>query len=195
MESNITGFILAGGQSQRMGTSKAFVRLNGKPLIDYVFETLREVTPNIFLSIGSIPIRHKHLQVVEDIYPDCGPVGGIYSALRFSKTDLNLIISCDMPFVQADLLKFLVEQAFKEKPDVTLPVDENGSWQPLCAIYRQSILPNLETAILRNTLKLKAIVAEVHSLIIPIENAHINYQPNSFLNINTPDDLHQTKKQ
>ncbi len=73
MNSGITGVILAGGQSKRMGANKAFVRLNGKPLISYALNTLEKITPNILLSAGSESIHYKNLPVVEDIYSGYGP--------------------------------------------------------------------------------------------------------------------------
>jgi len=196
MKSEVTGIILAGGQSKRMGTNKAFVRLNEKPLIDYSLDILREVTPHIILSVGSEPFRYKNLPVVKDVYPGCGPMGGIYSALRYSNTDLNLVLSCDLPFVPADLLKFLTEEARNDDADVTLPVDEHGYWQTLCAVYRKSILPKMEEAVIQKNLKLKMIVSNVKSRIIPVGKTHKYYQSDAFLNMNTPEDVFkQTKKQ
>jgi molybdopterin-guanine dinucleotide biosynthesis protein A len=196
MNSEVTGIILAGGQSKRMGTNKAFVRLNGKQLIDYALDILKEVTPHVILSVGSESFRYKNLPVVKDVYPGCGPIGGIYSALQYSNTDLNLVISCDLPFVPADLLKFLTEEARNDDADVTLFVDEHGYWQTLCAVYRKSILPQMEEAVIQKNLKLKMIVSEVKYRIIPVGKTHKYYQSNAFLNMNTPEDVFkQTKKQ
>lgn len=179
-----------------MGTNKAFVRLNGKQLIDYALDILKEVTPHVILSVGSESFRYKNLPVVKDVYPGCGPIGGIYSALQYSNTDLNLVISCDLPFVPADLLKFLTEEARNDDADVTLFVDEHGYWQTLCAVYRKSILPQMEEAVIQKNLKLKMIVSEVKYRIIPVGKTHKYYQSNAFLNMNTPEDVFkQTKKQ
>lgn len=189
MKSEVTGIILAGGQSKRMGTNKAFVRLNGKPLIDYVLDALQKVTANVMLSTGTESFHYKNLPVVKDVYPGCGPMGGIYSALRFSETELNLVLSCDMPFVSADLLNFLVEEATEHEADVTLPVDEEGYFQPLCAVYRKSMIPCFEQAILRQELKLKRMIEKVNFKMIAIENTDKNYNSKAFLNMNTPEDV------
>lgn len=194
MDSEITGIILAGGQSNRMETNKAFVRLHGKPLISYALDALTAVTPKVILSVGPEEISYNDLPVVHDLYPGCGPAVGICSALRFSETDMNLIISCDMPFVPTGLLKFLVEEARVHRADVTLPVDEHGYWQTLCAIYRKSILPEMEKSIMQKKLKLRTIVKEVNSRIIPVGKGHQHYCSNAFLNLNTPEIIKQAEK-
>lgn len=194
MQSDITGIILAGGRSKRMGTKKIFVRLNGKPLIDHVLQTLSEVTPNVILSIGNDPVRYKNLPAVKDIYPGRGPIGGIYTALLHTKTDLNLVLSCDMPFIPAGLLEFLIEEAREHQPDVTMPVDEHGYWQPLCAIYRKSILPRMKDAVIQNKLKLKTLLAEVNLKLIPMNEGCKYYLPNAFQNMNTPEMIQEAKK-
>lgn len=194
MNSGITGVILAGGQSKRMGANKAFVRLNGKPLISYALNALEKITPNILLSAGSESIHYKNLPVVEDIYPGCGPAGGIFSALSFSETNLNLILSCDMPFVSSGLLKFLVNEAVENPADVILPVDENGQWQTLCAVYSKSIMPQLEKAVIQKKLMLKKIISKTNYRLIPIEKFRELYLPNTFYNINTPDELCESEK-
>lgn len=194
MNSGITGVILAGGQSKRMGANKAFVRLNGKPLISYALNALEKITPNILLSAGSESIHYKNLPVVEDIYPGCGPAGGIFSALSFSETNLNLVLSCDMPFVSSGLLKFLVDEAVGNPADVILPVDEKGQWQTLCAVYSKSIMPQLEKAVIQKKLMLKKIISKTNYRLISIEKFRQLYLPNTFYNINTPNELCESEK-
>ncbi|MGD9558554.1 MAG: molybdenum cofactor guanylyltransferase [Mangrovibacterium sp.] len=189
MQSEVTGIILAGGQSKRMGTNKAFVRINGKLMIDLVFDALKQVSPHIILSVGSEIIHYKNLPVAQDIFPGSGPLGGIYSALQKSGTEMNLVLSCDLPFVSAELLNFLVEDAAAHHADVTLPIDEYGGWQPLCAIYRKSILPQLEKAVLHRELKLKTMIEKVNSRKISIGKTHRTYHPDAFFNMNTPEDV------
>ena len=77
MDRELTGFILAGGASRRMGTPKAFVRLNGKQLIDYAWEALKEVAPRVMLSAGKLPLSYRDLPVVQDLFVDHGPVGDV----------------------------------------------------------------------------------------------------------------------
>jgi molybdopterin-guanine dinucleotide biosynthesis protein A len=194
MKSEVTGIILAGGQSKRMGTFKAFVRLKGKPLIDYALDALQEITPNVILSTGVKLFHYKNLPVVEDVYPGCGPVAGIYSALRFSETDLNLVLSCDMPFVTAHVLNFIVEKATEHDGEVTLPVDNEGYLQTLCAVYRKSTIPYFEQAFSRRELKLRTVIEKTNFKALQLKTDFKNYHPDIFLNVNTPEMIKQAEK-
>ncbi len=194
MESDITGILLAGGQSSRMGTNKALVRLHGKPLIEYGLEVLREVTPEVILSTGRNPFHYGNLPVVQDVHPGCGPAGGIFSALQYSKTSLNLVLGCDMPFIPACLLRLLIEEARRHPADITLPADGDGNVQPLCGLYRRELLPFLEESILLGKLKLKRIVTEVNARVIPLGQAHPCFRSHIFLNMNSPGLLKQAEE-
>src|SRR5215831_12086854 len=104
---DVSAYILAGGKSTRMGADKAFVLLNGRTLLARMLEAARSLTPSARI-VGD-PAKYKAFApVVEDIFPGCGPLGGIHAALRSSTTDLNLILAVDTPFVSLALLQFLV---------------------------------------------------------------------------------------
>ncbi len=194
-ETETTGIILAGGQSRRMGYNKAMALIQGRPMIEWIIQVLNEVTPNIILSTANNAFNYSDLRVVPDIFPGAGPVGGIYAALKSSPTHLNLVMSCDMPFVPVPLLVFLIEEARKGTVAATLPVDENGQMQPLCAIYSKDILPTLHEALLQNNLKLKKIISETSHTLIRIDKDHPLFGKNNFLNINTPGALKRIKDQ
>src|SRR6266496_3170841 len=100
MYNDITGIILAGGKSSRMGTNKAFLRLGNK----YVIEILADLMKNIFskmILITNEPALYKFLKIdiYEDIYKNKGPLGGIHSGLVNSQTEKNFVLSCDIPFI------------------------------------------------------------------------------------------------
>jgi molybdopterin-guanine dinucleotide biosynthesis protein A len=195
MNFEITGIILAGGQSKRMGYNKALAKLKGKPLIEYSLNALRGVTGNIVLSVGSEMFQYKNLPSVTDIIPDCGPVGGIWSALRYSTTVLNLVISCDMPFIPVPLLKLLVKEAEEYGAPVTLPVDNKGCLQPLCAVYNQSILPLFNEAVIQKKLKLMDLISEAGMRQIKPDQSHDLFSTGNFFNMNTPADLKNAEDQ
>src|ERR1700733_6553877 len=96
--SALTVFILAGGKSTRMGRDKAFVEYEGRTLLARALEVARSVTPEVYI-VGKREKFGRFARVVEDIFPDCGPLAGIHAALRASQTELNLILAVDMPFV------------------------------------------------------------------------------------------------
>jgi molybdenum cofactor guanylyltransferase len=135
----LTGFVLTGGKSSRMGTDKALLRLpDGATLLEHSVSVLSSVASEVRI-IGS---REKYgdvsraAMIVEDIYSDRGPLGGIHSALLSSDTELNLVLAVDTPAVTPALLKYLVTRAEASDALVVVPEIE-GRHQPLCAVYRK----------------------------------------------------------
>ena len=106
----VNAFVLAGGQSSRMGVDKAFLELDGKPLVRRMLELARAVTP-VTRIIGNVEKFRAYAEVVDDEFSGCGPLAGIHAALQVSEEELNLILAVDMPFVTAELLQYLVQQA------------------------------------------------------------------------------------
>jgi molybdenum cofactor guanylyltransferase len=135
----LTGFVLTGGKSSRMGTDKALLRLpDGATLLEHSVAVLSSVASEVRI-IGS---RKKYgdattaAMIVEDIYPGRGPLGGIHAALLSSDTELNLVLPVDTPAVTPALLKHLVARAEASDALVVVPEIE-GRHQPLCAVYRK----------------------------------------------------------
>src|SRR5258708_2285952 len=132
---DLTIWILAGGKSRRMGTDKAFVKLDGSTLLARSLALARSVSNRVCI-VGRSEKFAAFATVAEDIFSDRGPLGGIHSALRNSQSELNLMLAVDMPFVSQEFLAFLVQQASLTEAKVVVPRG-NGSLQPLCAIYRR----------------------------------------------------------
>src|SRR5215470_12332753 len=104
MESDLSAFILAGGQSTRMGTDKAFVTFEGRTLLSRMLEVARSLTPTVRI-VGKTAKYAEFAPVIEDIFPGCGPLAGIHAALRATQTELNVILAVDVPFVSASLVE------------------------------------------------------------------------------------------
>src|SRR6185369_14860860 len=135
----LTGFVLIGGKSSRMGTDKALLRLpDGETLLEHAMAVLSSVASEVRL-IGS---NEKYAdftataQIVEDIFPERGPLGGIHAALASTDTDLNLILAVDTPAVTTVLLEYLVARVEATEALVVVPEIE-GRLQPLCAANRK----------------------------------------------------------
>src|SRR3954453_20059134 len=94
--SNLTAFILAGGKSTRMRTDKALLKLGEKTLLEHMLSVTRELTGDVRIC-GSRTRFATEAQVVEDIFPERGPLGGIHAALNSTETELNLVLSVDTP--------------------------------------------------------------------------------------------------
>ncbi|MBF6598201.1 MAG: molybdenum cofactor guanylyltransferase [Fermentimonas sp.] len=184
-DSIITGVILAGGKSSRMGFNKASAEINGETMLNIMIEKLCEVTPNIIVSSGSISYPDIPWLQIPDEFPQYGPMGGIYSILKTSTTNLNLIVSCDIPLVSVSLLKYIVSEAKENGALITVPVDCTGQPQMLCAVYHKDILSILKQQIESNQLKMKSLLYLVTVGYINISKEHPIYNEYDFINVNT----------
>jgi molybdopterin-guanine dinucleotide biosynthesis protein A len=127
--------------------------------------------------------------VVEDIFPGCGPLGGIQAALCISQNNLNLILAVDMPFISPALLKFLASDARQSEAVVTVPRAARG-WQPLCAIYRKVFAESAESALRAGHYKIDSLFARVTTRVIEEDDlAKAGFAASIFQNVNTPEDL------
>ena len=189
---DFTAFILAGGNSTRMGTDKAFVMLEGRTLLARALEVCRTVTSDVRI-VGDRKKFAPFAPVVEDVFPGCGPLAGIHAALRASQTDWNVVLAVDLPFISPALLLFLVAQARESRAMVTVPRAGEG-WQPLCAIYRRAFADAAETALRAGRYKIDALFDE--SLIRPVGEEDLRragFAPEVFRNLNTPKELAEAR--
>lgn len=182
-------FILAGGRSTRMGTDKAFVLLDGRTLLARALELARTLTSQVRV-VGDPGKFTSFAPVVEDLFPGCGPLAGIHSALRASQTDLNLVLAVDMPFLTPALLEYMLERAKNsDSAMVTVPRTARG-WQPLCAIYRRHFASIAERALRAGHYKVDALFPEAGVQVISeLELQSAGFAPGLFSNLNTPADL------
>ncbi len=132
---NATAFILAGGKSSRMGADKAFLELEGRTLLDRALELAGTVTKQVKV-VGDKTRFAPYGIVVEDIYAERGPLGGIHAALMSSATDFNLMLAVDLPFIGSEFLAYLLSEALHSDAVVTV-ARTGGGFQPLCAVYRK----------------------------------------------------------
>ena len=184
----ITAFILAGGKSTRMGTDKAFISLEGRSLLVRALDCARSVISDVRI-VGDHKRFAAFAPVVEDIFPGCGPLGGIHAALRCSTTDLNFFLAVDIPFISPALIHFLIDRAIASSSLVTVPRAGHGL-QPLCAIYRREFAVVAEKALNENRYKIDALFDSASTQIISeheLETA--GFPPSMFRNLNTPQDL------
>ena len=184
----VNGFVLAGGQSRRMGSDKAFVSVNGHTLLERAIRTISDVAGAVWI-VGSREKFDAYGNVVEDEFPDHGPLGGIHAALRASQEDLNLILAVDLPFMEARFLKYLVQRARDAAVMVTVP-RAGGRWQPLCAVYRRDFAEVAELALQASANKIDPLFRQVPLQVIEeLELQEHGFAPEMFRNINTPEEL------
>lgn len=189
----ITAVILAGGKSLRMGQDKAFLRIGGLTIIEFQLQGLRPLFDEITLSTNS-PERFRHLDIpaFPDIIPDRGPLGGIYTALLKARHPHIFAIACDMPFINPELIRHLIERC--EDYDVTVPETEQGL-EPLHAVYSKNCIPAIRRQLKGKGGKGRVIefFPEVKVRVIPQEDiARIEGGLKAFLNFNTPEEYEST---
>ena len=144
-ETEISGIILAGGKSRRMGRDKAFLELGGRSLIEIVIERVQAVAAEVII-VTNAPQRYAHLgaRLVCDVYRGVGTLGGIHAGLTAATYDHALVVGCDMPFLNPSLLAHLASLA--PQYDAVVPrVD--GLFEPLHAVYAHSCLPLIKAQI------------------------------------------------
>ena len=128
-----------------MGQDKAFVSWEGSTLLRRALEVTHSVA-SVTCIVGARAKFAPYGSVVEDIFPERGPLGGIHAALSTSDRELNLILAVDLPFVTAELLTFLIECAQDTRDMATVPQLVTG-WEPLCAVYRREFAKVAERAL------------------------------------------------
>ncbi len=172
------GFVLAGGRSTRMGRDKALLPLAGKTLLEQVAGVVLEAVDNVTV-IGP-PERYGHLglRVIPDLVPDCGPLGGLLTALTASTAERVLLVACDMPELTPALLRDLMAV----DGDVVV-CETEGRLHPLCAVYHRSLLAAVETAVRQRSLKMHDFLSTIQVRRWPVSDVRL------LANLNTPEDL------
>ncbi len=179
---DLTTIILAGGKSSRMGEDKGLMLFEAKPMIQYIIDTVKPLTKNIIIIANNNDYQKFGYPVFEDVIKDKGPLAGILTGLQKSTTDKNLILSCDVPFANKQLLDLLISNAHNAK--VIIPEKEKRTHQ-LIGIYDKSCIPTFKTEVDNNRLKMKLAIEKLNYKIIDAN--HIDAQV--FHNINTKEDV------
>lgn len=154
----MTGIILAGGKSSRMGRNKAFLPLEGVPLIERSLAVMRAVFQEVLVSSNQPELYQKYgVKVVKDNYLEKGPLGGLEACLREASYDYAFFAACDMPFLHGELIRYMATMLGQE--EILVPELE-GRLHPLHAFYPKSCLPLLEKNLQTQQLKLAAVIQQ-----------------------------------
>jgi molybdopterin-guanine dinucleotide biosynthesis protein A len=172
-----------------MGTDKAFVELDGRTLLSRALDLARSVTRDVHI-VGDPAKFSPFAPTIEDLFPDCGPLGGIHAALRSSHTDLNLILAVDIPFVSPPLLQFVIMRARNSAPAIVTLAQADGRSQPLCAVYRKPFADAAEQSLCAGHNKIdKLFEATATQVISEEELESAGFPMNMFRNLNTQKEL------
>ena len=185
--------VLAGGKNLRLGRSKALETIGGESLIECVIERVRPLASQILIVTSQ---EQSDLSVVckaeirVDLYPGKGPLGGIYTGLLASQSSHNIVVACDMPFLNTKLLRYMVE--LSRDFDAVVPRLGEGMVEPLHAIYSKNCLSSIKTQLECNQLEVNSFLNKVRVRFVErAECQRLDPQLLSFFNINCQADLDQ----
>jgi len=180
---NITGIILAGGKSSRMGTDKGFLLLNNKPFIQYSIEALKPLVSEIIIVSDNPDYDAFRLKRVNDITKNAGPVAGICSGLEASSTSYNLILSCDIPLISSEILQKLIDNIHDGYE--VIQVESINKTMPLIALYRKSVKETFKNLLEKDERRLRVAIQACKFKNVALE---ARYQI-STSNVNTKEEL------
>ncbi|MBZ0283433.1 MAG: molybdenum cofactor guanylyltransferase [Anaerolineae bacterium] len=188
IEPLITISILAGGQSRRMGRPKSFVNLAGKPLIQHLIELVKTLKyPIHVIANDPEPFKQFGYPVFPDVLTGKGALGGIHTSLSHSETPYTLCLACDMPFINTDLIIYLINST--SHYDAVVPMVNNYP-QGLHTIYHRRCHTVIENQIVQDELQVSQVFTLLHTNFIPETTLrHIDPALHAFINLNTPEEL------
>jgi len=187
----VTSIILAGGKNLRLGRNKALETLDGKSLIEHVIERVEPLSERILIVTSQekfdLPVSVK-AEMLADLYPDKGPLGGIYTGLAASRSLYNIVVACDMPFLNTELLRYML--GLSRDYDAVVPRLEEGMIEPLHSIYSRGCLDNMQKRLESNELKVHSFLKTVRVRYIERdESQKLDPELLSFFNINHQSDI------
>lgn len=196
MVGDVTGVVLAGGKSLRMGRDKRFLRIGGKGLLDRVLSIMGQVFSEVLVvaALEDPELRSCPFEIVTDRIPGCAAIGGLYTGLFHARQPRVFAVACDMPFVNQGVVKYLSEAY--PVADIVVPALDSGV-QPMHAVYSKRVLPRVEEMIRRGCFKIQDLF-EDQELDIQRISSHVlrTWDPQllSFWNLNTPEDVEEAEQ-
>ena len=188
---NVTGVILAGGKSRRMGEDKRFLLVGEITLLDRAVSVMGKLFSEVLVVIAqdSPPLAVTGCTVSRDLIANCGSLGGLYTGLARATNERIFVVACDMPFLNSDMIRWFVSR--DPDADIVMAKLPDGM-QPLHAVYGKRALPVLERMATSHELKIRNITSDssLHvTAVLPAEWGELDPHARSFQNVNTPADL------
>ena len=191
----VSGFVLAGGASRRMGFDKAKLPFGSERMVDRKIRLLRAICRSV--SIIGPPGRFADtpIQVYEDKIPGQGPLGGIHTGLHRARTEFSLFLSCDMPLMEERFLRYLCEQALASRASATLPPLGAKGRYPLCAVLRRRVLWRVRSRLESGQNQVGRFFSSFQRRTISkVEFARAGFSPRIFCNLNTPEEYKRARQ-
>jgi molybdopterin-guanine dinucleotide biosynthesis protein A len=184
---DITAIVLAGGKSSRMGTDKGFIDLNGRSFMARIIETVNPFVNKVIIVSSDPNYDVFNKKRVVDIIPDSGPLAGIFSGLFYTESDVNLVLSCDVPLINEVVLNTLIE-GYDAESDVT-QLQSNERTMPLIALYKKQCMHTCLEALKTGERRLTKVVEQLRAKTIILDSS---LEP-LVRNINTIDELKEIR--
>lgn len=190
MERDITGVLLAGGKSRRMGEDKRYLVVGEQTLLERGLAVLRSIFQEVLVVIAQdSPVLDVETRIVRDLVPDCGSLGGLYTGLTEATTPYVFVVACDMPFLDQAVISQFTSR--RTSADIVM-AKLAGRLHPMHALYSKRCLPVIEQMVLARQLKIQEILSCESLLVQYVTEADlvgIDPSGHSFQNVNTPEDL------
>lgn len=188
---NVSGVILAGGKSRRMGEDKRFLLVGESTLLDRTVSVMAKLFSEVLIVIAqdSPPLTVAGCTVYRDLIAECGSLGGLYTGLAQAAGDRIFVVACDMPFLNPDMIRWFV--ARDPAADIVMAQLPDGL-QPLHAVYGKRVVPVFERMATSHELKIRNIASDPSlriTVVSPAEWGGRDPLARSFQNVNTPADL------
>jgi molybdopterin-guanine dinucleotide biosynthesis protein A len=192
----MTSIVLAGGRGSRLGKQKHSEVLSGRSLISRTIDRVSELSSEILIVISNKQTKssfrsYSQARTVVDLYPGKSSLGGIFTGLAYSSSCHNLVVACDMPFLNLDLLRYMMD--LSADFDVVMPRIGNLR-EPLHSVYSRDCMPHMEMQLKEGNLKITSFFDLVR--VRYVEEAEIDrFDPEhlSFFNINTQADMEKAR--
>lgn len=185
----ITGIILAGGKSSRMGTDKGLITLNGKLFMQHCIDALKPLVNETIIVSNNADYDVFGLNRFEDTIENAGPLAGVFTGLKHSKTDYNLVLSCDVPLINSKILNKLMS-AIDERFEV-IQIESLGKTMPLIALYKKQCEHKFLELLNQGERRLQYAVGQLQTKNIVLKTDETIFVKN----INTPKELNETKNE
>ncbi len=189
----VTGVILAGGSSTRMGSNKALLPYRGGTFIEFIHRRMAAIFRDVIV-VTNTPDAYEFMPCprVADVIPGLGGLSGIHAALRHAGAEHVFVVACDMPSVSGELVRWMV--ALRDGCDAVIP-ESAGGLEPLCAVYGKGALPAIEEELRSGRGKVVSILPRIRvKTLSRDEISRIDPGFLSFRNVNTPGDYYALRE-
>jgi molybdenum cofactor guanylyltransferase len=176
-----------------MGTDKALLTVGGTTLLARAVSLLEPLARAVVIVGPPRLQKETNVKVVQDAYPECGPLGGIATALAAAEQKWNLIIACDLPYLTNEWLQYLIQRATISDGEAVMAENEKG-WEPLCAMYRHSLGAKISAALERGVRKVTVGLEDAKVEIVSrAEWKRFDPRGRLFKNVNAPEDYEEAR--